>query len=105
MDHISINPELIIEQKSEDVILHAKNHRYELPRNKFIDLLKKSQDSVMYEEDECWFPDHKTFDIIVEEIKSKQLPSLSMVKKGNTSHSFHGHQMIIQTPDNHMSCQ
>ena len=71
MEHISINPELIIEQKSEDVMLHTKNHRYELPRNKFIDLLKKSQDSVMYEEDQCWFPDHKTFDINIEEKKDQ----------------------------------
>ena len=71
MEHISSNPELIIEQKSKDVILHAKNHRYELPRNKVIDLLKKSQDSVIYEEDEMWFPNHKSFDIIVEEKKEQ----------------------------------
>ena len=71
MGHISINPELIIEQKSDDVFLHAKNHRYELPRNKITDLLKKSQNSVMYKEDELWFPDHKTFDIIVEEKKEQ----------------------------------
>ena len=71
MEHISSNPDLIIEQKSEDVILHAKNHRYELPRNEFTDLLKKSQNSVIYEEDEMWFPDHKTFDIVVEEKKEQ----------------------------------
>ena len=76
MEHITIDPELIIEQKSEDVILHAKNHRYELPRNKFYDLLKKSQDSVMYEEDKLSFPDHKTFDIVVAEKKEQATTKL-----------------------------
>ena len=71
MEHISIDPELVIEQKSEDVILHTKNHRYELPRNKFINLLKKSQDIVIYEETECWFPDHKSFDSVVEKKKDQ----------------------------------
>ena len=73
MEHITIDPELIIEQKSEDVILHAKNHRYELPRNKFTDLLKKSQNSVIYEEDECWFPSHKSFDFVVEKRKDQAI--------------------------------
>ena len=62
MEHISIDPELVIEQKSEDVIL---------PRSKFIDLLKKSQDSVLYYETECWFPDHKSFELVVEKKKDQ----------------------------------
>ena len=73
MEHISIAPQLVIEQRSEDVILHTKNHKYELPRNTFYDLLKKSQDIVLYEEDECWFPNHKTFNAVVEKKKDRAI--------------------------------
>ena len=72
IEHISIDPKLVFEQKNEYIGMYTKKHKYQLPKKNFINLLKKCQDDVVVQDGKwCWFPDRKTFDEVFEQKKDQ----------------------------------